>query len=48
METKCYDVRIMPVIESIDLHAGYSTGGQEITITGKSLNATNPVVKIGS
>jgi hypothetical protein len=44
--TKCYEAMIMPVIESIDKNSGYTSGGQEVTITGKSLNATNAEVMI--
>ena len=38
--TTCYDAKILPVIESIDKTTGLSTGGQEITMRGTSLNAT--------
>ena len=44
--TKCYDAMIMPVIDKVDVSAGYTSGGQKVTVTGKSLNATNAVVMI--
>lgn len=44
--TKCYDAMIMPVIEKINHSGGYTSGGQEVIITGKSLNATVADVKI--
>jgi hypothetical protein len=37
--TDCYKVRTVPSIASVDVSAGYSTGGQELTITGYSLDA---------
>ena len=42
----CYETRIMPTITNIDHSSGYTTGGQEITIDGTSLNAAEPVVTI--
>ena len=44
--TDCYDVRIMPSITAISTDGGYTTGGQEITITGTSLNATLDTIDI--
>ena len=38
--TDCYDVRIMPSITDISATGGYTTGGQELIITGTSLNGT--------
>ena len=36
----------MPSITSINKHAGYTTGGQEIVVAGTSLNGTAVEVKI--
>jgi hypothetical protein len=41
--TDCYDVRIMPSITAINSNGGYSSGGQELIITGTSLNGTASV-----
>ena len=34
----CYYVKIFPTIDSISHDTGYSAGGQNLTITGKSLD----------
>ena len=44
--TDCYDVRIMPSITSISATGGYTTGGQELIITGTSLNGTAIVAEV--
>ena len=42
----CYDTRVMPIVSNIDHSSGYTTGGQEINIEGKSLNMAEPVVTV--
>ena len=42
----CYDVRIVPAIERISHSIGYTEGGQELTITGTSLNGTATTVEV--
>jgi hypothetical protein len=44
--TDCYDVRIMPSITGISSSGGYTSGGQELTITGTSLNGTAIDIKV--
>jgi hypothetical protein len=33
-ESYCYDVRTVPMIESVSANTGYTTGGQNMTIKG--------------
>lgn len=44
--TDCYDVRIMPSITDITASGGYTSGGQEITITGTSLDGTTIAIEV--
>ena len=37
----CWTVKTHPTIDSISSHIGYSTGGQDISIKGNFLKATN-------
>jgi len=46
--TDCYDVRIMPSITAINTNGGYTSGGQELIITGTSLNGTATVDVAGA
>ena len=36
--TTCYGVKLMPTISDVSDHAGFLDGGQELTITGTSLD----------
>jgi len=44
--SRCYMMRTIPVIYSIDLHEGYTTGGQILTITGFHFNGTDVDVRV--
>jgi hypothetical protein len=44
--TDCYNVRVMPAISGISASGGYTSGGQELTITGTSLNGTAIAIEV--
>jgi hypothetical protein len=46
LDGSCYSVRIMPTVDSVSASAGYTTGGQDITVTGTSLDG-NVDVTVG-
>lgn len=39
----CYFVRTVPSISSVDISEGYTSGGQELTITGHSFDANESI-----
>ena len=43
----CYSQRIMPTVSSVSAAAGYTSGGQEITITGTSLDGKSVDIIVG-
>lgn len=43
----CWTVRVHPRITTVSFNDGYTTGGQEIHITGVTLNGTNVEVSLG-
>ena len=44
--TLCYDAQVMPAISRISSAGGYTSGGQDLTITGTSLNGTVTTVLV--
>lgn len=44
---ECWNVRVHPLIESIDASEGYATGGQELTISGFGLKGDAEVLVDG-
>lgn len=44
---ECWNVRVHPVIESINAATGYTTGGQELQITGWGLSGEAEVTVDG-
>jgi len=45
--TECWNVRVHPKIDSIEATQGYSTGGQELNISGWGLNGASEVTVAG-
>lgn len=43
---ECWRVRVHPTITSISSNTGYTTGGQNFTISGNSLNGTNVYITV--
>ena len=43
----CWTVRVHPRLTTVNFNDGYTTGGQEIHITGVTLNGTNVDVQVG-
>lgn len=44
--SQCYNVKTVPKIDSISAQAGYTSGGQPLTITGFGLDGDNVDVKV--
>jgi hypothetical protein len=42
----CYKVKSVPAIYEVSANSGYSTGGQNLTITGNGFNYGDPVVTV--
>jgi len=42
----CYKIKTVPAIYEISAHSGYSTGGQNLTITGNGFNYGDPWVSV--
>ncbi len=44
--TTCYNTKVMPTLASVSHNSGFSTGGQNLTLTGTSFESENVVVTV--
>lgn len=44
--TTCYTAKTVPVIFDVSSHTGYTTGGQQLTVTGYGFNSENIVAEV--